>query len=1038
MALRPPVVQTIGVNTTAQWWWGSKIQRNGAEFRAAVVANRLSRTTQRTGSFRSRTNGDGRGSSTAGGGFGPRRPVVVGASIAFRGPEMVRTRSRRETMVRRQGDSILRKPIVVNPFVPPSNVFAPVEVKLAPSPRDGRRSNYRLAPPFDIIEPVIVALAAGGPGVRLTTIRPPAVHSKLSPPQVVTPAAVPFVAEPVFVKLAPSSRGRPQYRLGQPLVVYVQPINFGPGVRLAPQPDQARKAHPRLSPPAVVTPLVVQVFFGPKIKLAPSTRLARAAHSRLPEVVYSPRSYDPIQGYLTKPLDRVPPTISRLSRPTAVTAAPLAPPITVTLVRIRPFPTDASVFKPAVIAQAQGPQGGIGIQLAPQRRGTPKSNLSAPAVVTPVVTVVYTGPSVNLTYSKRGRPQYRLGPPVVVTVLPIHFGPNVTLAPSPKQARKTHPRLSPPTVVTPGGAFFGPSVTLAYSSRGKPKSILRAPEVVYGAITLSGPRVRRASRRTTLPVARWKLSPPTVVRTAVELSGPEITLVRIRPPRTLAVLRSPVVISGAIAFGGPRIRLTNPLDRVPATMSRLGRPTVTVSARTFSGPQVTLAPSRRVVPKSILREPVVVGPVLAPPLATTFVRIRPVAVRSRLEPPTVVFPFFARPTSITLVRIRPVPTRWLLRRPTDLVDQQDLGFLRVHLAYSLRGKPKSRLEPPTVVGPVLARPILVKLTRIRPVATRWELKPPTVVRLAVELSGPEVTLVRIRPPRTMSMLREPVAGAAQLKAERDLRVTLAYQSRGKPKSKLRPPVVVTAATPYFRELPVTLAPQRRGKAKSFLRPPAVVRRFVAAPVAITLAPSRRGTPRSFLNPPTDLVDRQDLGEIRVTLAPQRRGRPKSRLFGIVYAARVYAPIRVTLAPSRFPTPKSSLKPPTVVTPREVIAQLRATLTRIRPQRVHSTLRPPTVIDLRPQTFFLTTTLVRIRPPRTHWLLKRPTVEVEVCYGVVVGFDFGPDVCGTDDGATISGSESASTVSGSDSGATVQGASAAGGSVTGGDERTEGC
>jgi hypothetical protein len=332
----------------------------------------------------------------------------------------------------------------------------------------------------------------------------------------------------------------------------------------------------------------------------------------------------------------------------------------------------------------------------------------------------------------------------------------------------------------------------------------------------------------------------------------------------------------------------------------------------------------------------------------------------------------------------------------------------VHLAPSSRGKPKS-----------------------------FFVRTP-IAFLAVEIYGPETTLVRIRPPRTMwllgpmgppavvyapirthlaysrrgapkSFLPQASLYAPQPKAEYDIKVTLAPQRRGKPKSFLRPPTRVNAATPYFRKLPVTLAPQKRGRPMSFLRPPTVVQYFVARPTLVSLAPSRFP-------------------------------RPKSRLFGYVVAARVFAPISVTLAPSRFPTPKSRLLPPAVVTAAFIQINPTVWLVKITPPPVRSRLSPPAVVGAGVYFRGILTHLAYSVRGKPMYRLSFTAIAVEECYGdPMCGFDFAADVCGADGAATTVGSTAVTdNVSGSDVAATVEGASASSGSVTGDDARREGC
>jgi hypothetical protein len=390
--------------------------------------------------------------------------------------------------------------------------------------------------------------------------------------------------------------------------------------------------------------------------------------------------------------------------------------------------------------------------------------------------------------------------------------------------------LGAPKVLLANDAFQqGPMVQYAPSSRGKAKSFLRAPVVVTAVATdvFYGPTVGIAQSRR--PIAKPRLLPvPAAFRPVGQLNT------------TLAYsLR-----------GKPKSFLRRPVDLV--------------DREDLGSVRVTLAYSLRGLPKP------------------------------SLNPPTAVFPFFARPTVTAFARILPPPVHSVLRRPVDLVDREDVGVLRTHLAYSLRGKPKSHLGPPVVI----------------------DLTPQTkylAVTLAYSLRG-----------RPKSKLGEPSKFAAQPKAELDLRVTLAYSLRGKPKSVLRPPVVID------------LSPQTR-----FL--------------SITLSPSHRLSRRPIwkLGKPTDLVDRQDLGEVRVYLAYSLRGKPKSVLRKPVvvfpFFARKTDTTLVRIRP--FPT-TTKLAQPTDTRGLEDQGEIRVTLAKIRPKPTTTLLRPPVVIDLTPQTKFL--------------------------------------------------------------------------------------
>jgi len=225
---------------------------------------------------------------------------------------------------------------------------------------------------------------------------------------------------------------------------------------------------------------------------------------------------------------------------------------------------------------------------------------------------------------------------------------------------------------------------------------------------------------------------------------------------------------------------------------------------------------------------------------------------------------------------------------------------------------------------------------------------------------------------------------------------------------------------------------------------------------------------SILQRPTDLVDAQDLGFLRTHLAYQSRGVARSNLELVVYPGRVYEPVATKLTYSRrgkaisfriFPAllsptfggvmvvlaPQSRgrtislLKPPAVVeSSRTVAVALTVSLSRIRPVTTQYRLLPPAVVT--PLVVYppISVTLTKIRPVETRWQLGAPEA-LQPCYGIVCGEDSSPVVCGDDSSAVVTGSDQAGAkVSGADDGAKVTGATAPGGTVTGGDERREGC
>jgi hypothetical protein len=138
-----------------------------------------------------------------------------------------------------------------------------------------------------------------------------------------------------------------------------------------------------------------------------------------------------------------------------------------------------------------------------------------------------------------------------------------------------------------------------------------------------------------------------------------------------------------------------------------------------------------------------------------------------------------------LVRITPAAVHSVLRKPVDLVDREDVGFVRVHLAYSVRGNPQSRLQPPTVVASVLASPVRVTLVR-RPTPTVVSrLIPPAVPAVLKAEHGSLFAFARIRPVAVHSLLKPPTVVGAGI-VFRPVFTHLAYSSRGKPMFLLGP------------------------------------------------------------------------------------------------------------------------------------------------------------------------------------------------------------------------------------------------------------
>ena len=214
------------VQTQAVHNYGSQPDYLASQFRASVIANRYRRDASRTGYFTARRVGLGNApDSLTPSGFGPLAPVVVGASISFRGPRISRTRSRLLSEAQRNQ--------VIYQLRPPQVVTAALSQGIAGSLApvlDGtsirRRADWALRPP-QVVTPATVALSPALLDGYLTPPRAtnPPVRSRLAPPATLTAAAA---------------------------------LNFGPHVEITRTPRT--KATSRLSDPAVV---FTEYFLGP-------------------------------------------------------------------------------------------------------------------------------------------------------------------------------------------------------------------------------------------------------------------------------------------------------------------------------------------------------------------------------------------------------------------------------------------------------------------------------------------------------------------------------------------------------------------------------------------------------------------------------------------------------------------------------------------------------------------------------------------------------------------------------------------------------
>jgi hypothetical protein len=253
---------------------------------------------------------------------------------------------------------------------------------------------------------------------------------------------------------------------------------------------------------------------------------------------------------------------------------------------------------------------------------------------------------------------------------------------------------------------------------------------------------------------------------------------------------------------------------------------------------ITLAYSVRGKPKSRLFPPAVVAPVLARPVNVTLVPSRLPVPMSVLRQPTVVQAFRIPVVQVHLVRIRPVAVHVLLGKPTDLVDRQDLGFVKVHLAPSRFPKPMSRLSPPTVVFTGPTAPITVSLVR-RPTPTVVSrLLPPAVTAVPRAQHEAPIVFARIRPPRVHSLLKPPSVVAIR----ENIQTATTFVTITPPRvhSRLKPPTVVGAGI-VFRPILTHLAYSSRGKPMWLLTPMGEGKQCYGTVTGFDFAPSVCGS-----------------------------------------------------------------------------------------------------------------------------------------------------------------------------------------------------
>lgn len=743
-----------------------------------------------------------------------------------------------------------------------------------------------------------------------------------------------------------------------------------------------------LGRPSVLFAPSTSIQFGPAVQLAPSARQARAAHSALREpVVVTPRPLAPeIRTSLAR--NKVPGRIGRLGAPVVVNPIqPLPRPVKVSLVAsprqarrahpVPPFPV--LVFAPPLTRP-------LDVTLARNKTRKTVHVLGPPTVTTAAVTQIFSGPETHLARSRRGAPKSRLGRPAVVAI-PSAGLVKITLANARRDLQRRALNLGMrwrDSGVYPygsGSGVFGNNAAWPLTDPG----VDGRGDIVGTIYTLTEAADVYA---VTAHFNQTHGSMP--FRGVIYQTDGAGTVLAASPLATTVE----VVIPGGAGNAG---WYTAPLSvsvHLPAGQYLIGiwfgdtggslddDPThgagrYSASADHIPNGYSTLGAGPQWVTNAGLPTYTAAWAVYA---SFSSDQTAPFPLRYPQIgpwPPALTAPLaLARPVEVTAARIRPAAVHSHLRPPTDTVGLEDQGRIRVTLARNKVPGRFCRLGAPVVLAPVASE----------------------------TFSGPLVEL--------------------------------AYSRRGTVKSILRRPVLVRAAS-LARPLDLTLAYSRRGKSKPRLAP-AILTPFVAQSLRVALAPSRRPRPISLLRRPT-VVRLFVAGPLSVTLAPQARGRAKSHLRQIGYPPRPLHALAVALAPSsrRARAAHSRLSPPTVLNV-PVVHEAIVKFAQIRPPGFHSILRPPAVVT--PAEFFTgpQVTLVRIRPAATRWRLRPAAVVTPICYGTVVGFDFAPEVCGSDDGALAQGDDTGIEVCGDDQAATAQGASAPGGSVSGGDEKREGC
>lgn len=473
---------------------------------------------------------------------------------------------------------------------------------------------------------------------------------------------------------------------------------------------------------------------------------------------------------------------------------------------------------------------------------------------------------------------------------------------------------------------------------------VRPPAVVAPSVTFRPPRISSSALGAAKNFARYQgkseLRPPAAVDPAIVFRPIQVFDTKWTPPRFVTSTLQPPTVTGAVVtptLAYPvAVHLAKFAQRIQVHW-KLQKPAVVDPVLVFRPVERALVTRPYVSQRTRyqLRLPAVTGDAIifrAPKIELAQTPRRYYKTRNRLAPPTVLA-FFARAIQISLALREKLPWRApdsKLRPPAAVDASVTFRPVQTKLVRNPGGKPKSRLNPPSVLGAVVVtvfRPVQVALTKVLPFkrpASR--LRPPSSVGDALTFRPVQKTLVQ--PPRqsrkNVSDLRPPT-----------ILYFLAYpirvlNSKWRPPTpthpKLRPPAVIDAAT-VFRAVRVYVVEppvQAVRKAKSRLSLP-------VAPAAPVIG---RALQVHLVQPPMQAV---------------RKAKARLQAPTVVGAAVVFRAIQIHLVQPPVQAvrkARSILRAPAAVSiflayPIRVL--LAKTFLRSKPPRTQGEIRPPIVV-----------------------------------------------------------------------------------------------